>query len=82
MAKSKARKKMSRPAPAKKKSPSRVKAIPAGYHTLTPGFCVRDAAGAIDFYKRAFGAKERMRLLKPDGTTLAHAELRWAMRCS
>jgi PhnB protein len=76
MAKSKARKKMSRPAQAQKKAPSRVKAIPAGYHTLTPGFCVRDAAGAIDFYKRAFGAKERMRLLKPDGTTLAHAELK------
>jgi PhnB protein len=51
------------------------KAIPEGYHTLTPGFCVRGAAQAIDFYNRAFGAKERMRLMKPDGKTVAHAEL-------
>jgi PhnB protein len=51
------------------------KPIPDGYHTLTPGFCVRGAAQAIDFYTRAFGAKERMRLMKPDGKTLAHAEL-------
>jgi len=75
MAKSKARKKTSRPARAQKKAAPRVKAIPSGYHTLTPGFCVRDAAGAIDFYTRALGARERMRLMKPDGTTLAHAEL-------
>jgi len=75
MAKSKVRKKTSRAALAQKKAAPRVKAIPAGYHTLTPGFCVRGAAQAIDFYKRAFGAKERMRLMKPDGTTLAHAEL-------
>jgi PhnB protein len=52
-----------------------VKAIPDGYHTLTPGFAVRGAAQAIDFYKRAFGAKERMRLMKPDGRAVAHAEL-------
>ena len=51
------------------------KPIPDGYHTLTPGFCVRGAAQAIDFYERAFGAKERMRLMKPDGKTVAHAEL-------
>ena len=75
MAKSKARKKTSRPARAQQKAAPRVKAIPSGYHTLTPGFCVRDAAGAIDFYTRALGARERMRLMKPDGTTLAHAEL-------
>ena len=51
------------------------KPIPDGYHTITPGFCVRGAAQAIDFYSRAFGAKERMRLMKPDGKTVAHAEL-------
>lgn len=76
MAKSKARKKTHRPVKAAKKTAPRIKAIPDGYHTLTPGFCVRDAAGAINFYKRAFGARERMRLMKPDGMTLAHAELR------
>jgi PhnB protein len=76
MAKTKARKKTHRPVKAATKAAPRVKAIPDGYHTLTPGFCVRGAAGAIEFYKRAFGARERMRLMKPDGTTLAHAELR------
>jgi PhnB protein len=77
MAKTKAKKKAHRPAKAAaKKTPRRVQFIPTGYGTLTPGFCVRGAAQAIDFYKRAFGAKERMRLTKPDGTTLAHAELK------
>jgi PhnB protein len=76
MAKTTPRKRTHRPVKAAKKPAPRVKAIPDGYHTLTPGFCVRDAAGAIEFYKRAFGARERMRLMKPGGTTLAHAELR------
>jgi PhnB protein len=75
MAKSKALKKTSRPRRAQKKAVPRVKTIPSGFHTITPGFCVRGAAEAIGFYQRAFGAKERMRLMKPDGTTLAHAEL-------
>jgi PhnB protein len=75
MAKTKARKEAPRPAKAPTKTARRIKAIPDGYHTLTPGFCVRGAVQAADFYKRAFGAKERMRLMKPDGTTLAHAEL-------
>jgi len=75
MAKSKAKKKTPRPAKAAAKSAPRVQPIPKGYHTLTPGFCVRGAVEAIDFYKRAFGATVRMRLTKPDGTTLAHAEL-------
>ncbi len=75
MAKTKARKKAHRRAKAPKKAAPRIKVVPDGYHTLTPGFSVRGAAQAIDFYKRAFGAKERMRLMKADGTTLAHAEL-------
>jgi PhnB protein len=61
--------------PATRKAARKAQAIPKGYHTLTTGFCVRGAAQAIDFYKRAFGAKERIRLMKPDGTTIAHAEL-------
>jgi len=73
MAKSKPRRKTSRPARAPRKA-ARVKAIPTGYHTLTPGFCVRGALEAMAFYKQAFGAKERMRLMKPDGA-LGHAEL-------
>ncbi len=76
MAKSKARKKAKRPAPRAKKATSSVAGAPAGYHTLTPGFCVRGALEALDFYKKALGATERMRLMKPGGTTLAHAELK------
>jgi PhnB protein len=76
MAKSKAKTKTRRPAKAAVKSARRVPYLPKGYQTLTAGFCVRGAVEAIDFYKRALGATERMRLMKPDGTTLAHAELK------
>jgi PhnB protein len=51
-----------------------VKAKPEGYHTLTPSLTVRDGAKAIDFYKKAFDAKERMRIPGPDGR-LMHAEM-------
>ena len=47
---------------------------PEGYTTLTPYLTMRDAAGAIDFYKKVFGAKERMRMNGPDGK-IGHAEL-------
>lgn len=50
------------------------KAIPEGYHALTPSITVHNAADAIEFYKRAFGAKERMRMPGP-GNTIGHAEL-------
>ena len=50
------------------------KAIPKGYHALTPSLAVDNAAEAIEFYKRAFGAKERMRIPAPGGT-IGHAEL-------
>lgn len=49
-------------------------AIPEGYQTLTPYLTVDDAAAAIAFYGRAFGAKERARMAGPDGK-IAHAEL-------
>lgn len=49
--------------------------IPAGYHTVTPAIVVRDAAQAIDFYKRAFGALEVSRMAGPDGKIM-HAEIR------
>jgi PhnB protein len=51
-----------------------VKPIPKGYHALTPSIVVDKAAEAIEFYKRAFGAKERMRMPGP-GDTIGHAEL-------
>jgi PhnB protein len=51
-----------------------VKAIPEGYHTLTPYMTVRDAARAIEFYKQAFGAVERGVMKGPDDKIM-HAEL-------
>jgi PhnB protein len=51
-----------------------VKPIPAGYHTATPYLVVNDGARAIDFYKRAFGATEKMRMDGPQGK-IGHAEL-------
>jgi PhnB protein len=50
------------------------KPIPEGYHTVTPYLAVDSAAQAIDFYKRAFGAKERVRMEAPGGM-IGHAEL-------
>ena len=50
------------------------KPIPEGYHTLNANLAVDDAAQAIEFYKRAFGAKERGRMEAPGGK-IAHAEL-------
>jgi PhnB protein len=52
-----------------------VSAVPAGYHTVTPYLVIRDAAKAIDFYKKAFGAAEVMRMAMPDGKIM-HAELK------
>jgi len=51
-----------------------VKAIPEGYHSVSPALAVDGAGEAIEFYKRAFGAKERNRMPGPEGT-IAHAEL-------
>jgi PhnB protein len=52
-----------------------VKPIPDGYHSVTPYLIVSDAAAAIDFYKRAFGAKELMRYAMPGGK-VGHAEVK------
>ena len=52
------------------------KSIPPGYHTLTPHLVVRDAARAIDFYKKAFGAQELARMPGPDGKGIMHAEVK------
>jgi PhnB protein len=51
------------------------KPIPDGYHTVTPALTVKDGAEAIEFYKRALGAKELMRFPGPDGKHLMHAEI-------
>jgi PhnB protein len=51
-----------------------VQPVPEGYHTVTPYLAVDDAAEAIEYYKKAFGAKERVRMHAPDGK-IGHAEL-------
>ena len=52
----------------------KAKAIPDGYHTLTPYLAVNNAEKAIEFYKKAFGAKEVGRLTMPD-KSIGHAEI-------
>jgi uncharacterized glyoxalase superfamily protein PhnB len=49
--------------------------LPPGVHSVTPNLVVRNAAGAIDFYKKVFGAQEIARFEKADGR-IWHAELR------
>jgi len=55
---------------------SKVKPIPDGYSTATPTLTVREAAKAIEFYKRAFDAQEIFRFPSPDGKTIMHAEIK------
>jgi PhnB protein len=50
------------------------KPIPEGYHSVTPYLYMKGAARAIEFYKKAFRATERMRITQPDGR-VGHAEL-------
>ncbi len=52
-----------------------VKPVPEGFHAVTPALVVRDAAKAIDFYKKALGAQELMRMPGPDGKIM-HAEIK------
>jgi PhnB protein len=51
-----------------------VKAIPDGYYSLTPYLVVKGAAEAIEFYKKAFGATENLRMPGPGGR-ISHAEV-------
>ncbi len=51
------------------------KAIPDGYRTVTPYLIVKGAARAIEFYQRAFGAIELMRMSDGQGR-VGHAEIR------
>ena len=53
---------------------TKVSPIPEGFRTVTPYLCVKDATGAIEFYKKAFGATETLRLPMPDGR-IGHAEI-------
>ena len=51
------------------------KAVPEGYHTITPQLTLDDAPRAIDWYKKALGAEEVSRSTSPDGKIM-HAELK------
>src|SRR5688500_18901735 len=53
--------------------PNKVKPVPEGYHSVTPYIIVHNAAEAIDFYKRASGATELVRIPSP-GNKIGHAE--------
>ena len=53
-----------------------VKPVPDGYNNVTPYLVIKGAAAAIDFYKKAFGATELMRMPHPDGR-IGHAELKF-----
>jgi PhnB protein len=53
----------------------KVKPIPDGYHSITPYLIVKGGSAAIEFYKKAFGAAEVMRIPGPDGK-VGHTEIR------
>ncbi|MGH9407152.1 MAG: VOC family protein [Terriglobia bacterium] len=53
---------------------SNPKPIPDGYHSVQPYLIIRNCAAAIDFYKNAFGASERLRMARPD-SRVGHAEI-------
>src|SRR5437870_8258613 len=76
-AKPKTASKVKRPPMKKVKPPTirKVKSIPDGYHTATPYLVIRGAAAAIDYYKKAFGAKELVRMDGPGGK-IGHAEMK------
>lgn len=52
-----------------------VSPVPQGMHTVTPHLVCGNAAAAIDFYVRAFGATEMLRMPGPEGR-IVHAQVR------
>ena len=62
---------------AKRSKPKKAKVdpIPKGFRTVTPYLSINGASAAIDWYKKAFGAKEIVREGTPDGK-LMHAQIR------
>lgn len=52
-----------------------VQPIPDGYHSVTPYLIIKDAAKALEFYAKAFGAEELMRFPGPGGKVM-HAEIK------
>jgi PhnB protein len=71
---------MPRPTASRRKSPTskktkRLAPIPTGFRTITPYLAVNGALEALEFYKKAFGAKEVTRQTTPDGKVV-HARLK------
>src|SRR5260221_1113706 len=62
--------------PSAPKDAAQPKWKPHGMHDVIVTLVLKTAAGAIEFYKNAFGAKEQMRMMSPDGRGVWHAELR------
>jgi len=60
---------------AKRSKPKRFERVPKGFHSVTPYLAITGASLAIEWYKKAFGAKELMRQATPDGK-LIHARVR------
>jgi uncharacterized glyoxalase superfamily protein PhnB len=78
MAKSAKKKPAKKPAakkPAKKAAKKKVAPVPAGYGTVTPHVIVSPAKDALEFYKKAFGAKAGLTMPGPNGVIM-HAELK------
>src|SRR5262245_35448839 len=60
---------------AKKTKARKASPIPKGHHTVTAHLVLDDCAGALDFYAKAFGAREMLRMPGPDGK-IVHAEIK------
>ena len=67
------KKKVNKKTTAKRKK--KVLTTPKGYHSITPYLILQNAAKAIEFYKKAFSAKEALRMEQPGGK-IGHAELK------
>ena len=59
-----------------RKATRKVSPTPEHLHALTPNLVFKDSVAAIEFYEKAFGAKELSRMASPDGKGTWHAELR------
>jgi uncharacterized glyoxalase superfamily protein PhnB len=70
--------KAKRPASKAKRTASKpkgVQRVPKGYHTISPHLVVKGANEAMNFYNKAFGAVEAVRMPTPDGSAIMHAEM-------
>ena len=55
----------------------KVRPIPEGHHSVTPHLIIKGAGEAMDFYKKAFGAKEVVRMPGPGGHGVMHGEMKF-----